>query len=310
MCPPSILMIALAACGGASGVRSVTCYATALVLSSNQAMVTRSYQEVVPVELSLQGRVAVVSGASKGIGRAIATELAREGTDVAICSRTAADLEAVAGDIRGATGRRVLPVAADLATAEGVRHLVRQTVDAFGRVDILVNNAGATQRGNFLTLGDDVWASGFALKHMGYVRLSRALWPHLSRDGRGRVVNIIGGAGRTPSADFMIGGGVNAALMNFTKALALQGAPERILVNGISPGNIRTERYAGRLQQAAAEGGISVEDAEQRLLASQPLGRIGSPEDIAALVAFLCSDRATFIHGTIITVDGGVTACI
>ncbi len=262
------------------------------------------------MDLHLTGRTAMVSGASKGIGKAIAAELAQEGVDVAICSRTAGDLEATSRQIAETTGRRIVPIAADLSTSVGAQAFVDGTLAAFGKVASLVNNAGATQYGDFLSLGDDAWESGFALKHMGYVRLARAVWPHLSRDGRGRVINIIGGAGKTPGADFMIGGGANAALLNFTTALALRGAKERILVNGISPGAIRTDRYFRRVAQTAQERGIRMEDAESDSVASQLLGQIGEPADIAALVAFLCSDRAAFIHGTTIAVDGGVTACI
>lgn len=262
------------------------------------------------MDLNLGGRVAMVSGASRGIGRAIASELAQEGVDVAICARDEGTLGAAARHIASATGRRIVPITADLSTPEGVQAFADGALRAFGRVDILVNNAGATMRGDLLSLDDDAWASGFALKHMGYVRLTRAVWPHLPRDGRGRVINVIGGAGRTPSADFMVGGGVNAALLNFTRALASMGSPENILVNGISPGSIRTERFHGFVRRHASIRGISLEEAEREMVASQPLKRIGTPQDVAALVAFLCSDRASFIHGTAIAVDGGTTPCI
>ncbi len=247
----------------------------------------------------LRGKAALVSGASRGIGLAIARRLAAEGMRVLLVARSAAALEEAAAALPGAAG-----FAADLRRREAAAQAVGAAVGRFGRLDLLVNCAGATQRGDFLTLDDAAWEDGFALKFFGAVRLSRAAWPHL-RTARGGIVNIAGVGGRQPGADFAIGGPVNAALMNLTKALADRGIAEGVRVNCINPGSIRTGRLTGRIRSLAAERGLDEAAAAEALAAQAGIARFGEPEEIAEAVAFLASDAASYIQGAILDVDGG-----
>ena len=253
---------------------------------------------------ALGARVAVVTGASRGIGRAIVTRLATAGCDLVLAARDGASLAEIASLLRE-DGRRVAVVAGDLRTLEGCT-AVRDAALAFPRVDILVNCAGATQGGPLEELGDDIWHDGFALKFFAAVRLSRLLWPQL-RDSRGTVVNIVGGFARTPDPDFAIGGAVNAALANFTKALAGQGLRDDVNVNAIHPGMTVTERLAEILETRAKQAGKSVEEMRRESMKREGIRRLGQPEDVADLVAFLCSPAARHINGTAIAVDGGGT---
>ena len=262
------------------------------------------------MELGLKGKVAIVTGASKGIGQAIAEEFATEGVNLALCARSQALLEDVATDIRRRTDVQALPVAADLSTLPGVQTLVRETLHYFGTVDILVNNAGAIRPGSLLTKPDADWQEDWALKVFGYIRLTREIFPVLQAKGGGRIVNIIGSAGRQPNAGYLAGGGANAALMNMTKALADEGAPHRILVNAINPGPIRTERWDTLMARMAAERGQTPQEVEASWLHDNPLQRPGETHEVAALAVFLASDRASYINGVVIAVDGGATRCI
>jgi 3-oxoacyl-[acyl-carrier protein] reductase len=261
------------------------------------------------MDLGLNGKIALVTGGSKGIGRACAERLAQEGCDVLIVARTARDLEQAAAAIHQASGRRVEICASDLRSAQGCEAAVGALEHAFGRLDILVNNAGATQSGDFFKLDDAIWEDGFALKFYSYVRLSRALWPRL-KEGEGSVVNIIGGASKTPSANFMIGGAVNAAITNFTKALAELGLRDGVAVKAVHPGMTVTGRLESLLKQRADAERMSRDDYEQRELARAGLRRYSQPEDIACLVAFLASPVGQQIHGADVFIDGGATKSI
>ena len=209
-----------------------------------------------------EGKVALVTGGSKGIGRACAARLAAEGCDVMIVARTEADLQGAAEAIANDSGRRVEICATDLRSPQGCQAAVGALKHAFGRFDILVNNAGATQSGDFFKLDDAVWEDGFALKFYACVRLSRALWPVL-KDAQGAVVNVVGGASKTPSANFMIGGAVNAAITNFTKALAELGLRDGVTVNAVHPGMTVTGRLDSLLNQRAAADGLSRDDVRE-----------------------------------------------
>jgi 3-oxoacyl-[acyl-carrier protein] reductase len=261
------------------------------------------------VDLGMRDKVALVTGGSKGIGRACAERLAAEGCDVMIVARTEADLEAAADAIAKASGRRIETCAADLRSPQGCEAAIGALKHAFGRLDILVNNAGATQSGDFCKLDDSVWEDGFALKFYAGVRLARALWP-LLKDAQGAVVNVIGGASKTPSANFMIGGAVNAAITNFTKALAELGLRDGVTVNAVHPGMTVTGRLDALLNQRAAADSLSREAYEERELARSGLRRYGRPEDVASLVAYLASPLAEQIHGADLFVDGGATKTI
>lgn len=261
------------------------------------------------MDLDLTGKVAVVTGGSRGIGRAVGLRLAAEGCDVMLAARTQVDLETAAEEIRRETGRRVDICPGDLRSPEGCDTLVARQGKVFGGLDILVNNAGATQAGNFLDLEDDVWEDGFALKFYSYLRLCRGFWPLLV-SSQGAVVNVIGAASKTPNPTFMIGGAVNAAVTNFTKALAGLGLEDNVVVNAVHPGPVVTERLNALLDQRAAALGMSREEAERRSRKAQGVRAYSQPEDVAALVAYLASPVARQIHGADVFVDGGLTKAL
>ena len=256
---------------------------------------------------SAEAKVAVISGGSRGIGKAIALKLAQDGCDCLLVARTEQNLVETATQIRQQTGRRIEICATDLRSPAGCKAVYQKTGDSFGKIDILINNAGATQGGLFLDLDDSVWEDGFALKFYAAVRLSRLLWPML-KESKGTVINIIGGAARTPDPGFMIGGAVNAALANFSKALSGLGLQDDVNVNVVHPGSTVTERltelFAGRAKLANS----TIEEIQRTSLENSGIRRLGTPDDVAALVAFLCSPAARHIQGVAIAVDGGATS--
>lgn len=252
------------------------------------------------------GQSAVVTGSNRGIGAAIAIELARCGARVTLTGRDPDALNVMRAAIEGIGGVRPTVVACDLREPDAARKVIDAAAQAGGGVDILVNNAGATKRGDFLSLTDEDFLDGFALKFHGAVRMTRHAWPHLVR-AKGKLVNIIGIGSRTPAMDFTIGGSVNSAIVNFTKAMADRGLKDGIRVNAVNPGHIVTDRLRRRVEALAKAEGISYEAAEDKSRHEHGILRFGSSEEIAHLTAFLCSDRATYIHGATIDIDGGAT---
>ena len=257
------------------------------------------------MDLQLSNQVAIVTGASRGIGRAIAETLSAEGMKVVLVARSRAELETLAASLPTASFVHAL----DLRKPESAEQVVAETIQHFGRLDLLVNNAGATRRGDFLTLTDGEWQDGFDLKFFGAMRLSRAAWPYL-QSAEGRIVNIIGVGGRNGSAEFTIGGSVNAALMNLTKALADRGVREGVRVNAVNPGSIATERLQTRIKSYAKEKNITPEEAAEQMPREMKITRFGNPEEIARAVAFLASPQAAYIQGAILDVDGGATRAL
>jgi NAD(P)-dependent dehydrogenase (short-subunit alcohol dehydrogenase family) len=253
----------------------------------------------------LANKVAVITGGSRGIGREIAVEFARAGAHTVIVSSSADNLAAAAKTI-AAGGAAPLAIAADLRTLEGCQQVFDGVKDRFNRCDILVCSAGATRAGNFVELPDQAWIDGYALKFFGCVRMCRLFWPML-KAAQGFVVNIGGGAARSPGADFSIGASVNAAMGNFSKALSQLGKRDGVNVNVIHPGATETERFYQLLEQRSKASGKSVEQLKEEATAKDGLRRLGKPDDIAALALFLCSDKARHIQGTAIAVDGGTT---
>lgn len=258
--------------------------------------------------MRLSQTTAIVTGSSKGIGRAIAIRLAQEGARVTLCARDPEALETVSKEIQTAGGSAEF-LALDLREPQNPARLAAFAVERFGAIDIVVNNAGATKRGEFESLTDEDWADGFALKFFGSVRLTRAAWPHLKRS-QGSLLFISGIGGRTPGSQFTIGGSVNAAMLSFTKAMADAGLRDRVQVNAISPGTVRTGRFQRRLEAFAAGRKIDVSQAEQRYVEEENITRVGEPADIAALAAFIVSPEGRFLHGSLIDMDGGSTKTI
>jgi 3-oxoacyl-[acyl-carrier protein] reductase len=250
-------------------------------------------------------KVAVVTGGSRGIGREIAVELAHLGAQTVIVSSSADNLASAAKTI-ASTGLAPLTITADLRTLESCQKVFDSVSDKFNRCDILVCSAGATRAGNFTELPDQAWIDGYALKFFGCVRMCRLFWP-LLKAAQGSIVNIGGGAARSPGADFSIGASVNAAMGNFSKALSQLGKRDGVNVNVIHPGATETERFYQLLEQRSKASGKSVEQLKLEATAKDGLRRLGKPTDIAALALFLCSEKAQHIQGTAIAVDGGST---
>ena len=254
---------------------------------------------------AIDGKIAIVTGASRGIGRAIALRLARNGAKILLVARNEGALASVAEEI-SSVGGTPKAWAADLREAAAPAVAVSAAIEAFGALDIVVNNAGATKRGDFLELTDADWLDGFALKFFGAVRLVRAAWPHLVRR-RGSVLNIIGIGGRTPGAEFTIGGSVNGAGLSFTKALADIGIRDGVQVNAINPGWVRTDRLRALLQSTADQLGGDMLAAVEQVLRRSNIVRLGEPEDVANLAAFILSAEGSLLQGSLIDLDGGQT---
>jgi NAD(P)-dependent dehydrogenase (short-subunit alcohol dehydrogenase family) len=262
------------------------------------------------MELGLSGKVAVVTGGSAGIGKAVAGVLAGEGAQVAICARSPDGLEAAQREIEAETGSDVLTVQADFSHPQDIERSVQETVDHFGGVDILVHSVGSSMFGSFDQVPDERWVSDINLKLLGAVRVCRAAIPHIRKRGGGRIVNIAGNSGKQPYMWHYPGGASNAALLHFTHALAQELCKDNILVTAVCPGPVETRRLRKQIGALAALWEMPVEEAEKHFYESQPMGRAATPEEVAYLVAFLVSDKASYISGTYVTIDGCITKCI
>ena len=263
------------------------------------------------MDLGITGRRALVTGASLGIGRAIAEELAREGCDVAMVARTEGPLRKAADEIARATGRRVVAMPADASVAENIVGAVEKATRALGgSIDILVNNAGSTPEDGIDRVDFDKWRYSVDLKQFGYARFIQLVLPAMRAQKWGRIVNVIGRSGHQPRPVYLAGGAVNAGLLSFTKGLAEECAKDNVLVTGVNPGPIDTPRWRTLREAAVRTRGITAEQYDGSAIAGVPLGRIGTSEEVAAVVLFLCSERASFVTGEIVNVDGGGTRCI
>jgi len=258
------------------------------------------------MDMGLKGTVALVTAASQGLGKAIATELAREGVDLAICARHVDTLEEAANEIRGVTGARVVAVAADVSTLEGVEAAIKATTDNFGRLDILVNNAGGPPAGDFTKHDDDAWEHAFEQNLMSAVRLVRSALPYLKESGRGRIINLTSSAVKQPIDGLILSNSIRAAVVGLAKTLSKELAPFNITVNNIAPGSFDTARVRQLAEFQAKAMGAPVEQVRKGAEAQIPLGRYGRPEELAYLAVFLASDKASFITGTTIQIDGGM----
>ena len=262
------------------------------------------------MELGLAGKAALVGGASRGIGRAVALGLAAEGCRVAICARGRERLESTAGEICSATGAEVIAVPCDMSQPDDIRRFVAVTVEAFGRLDIIVNNAGGPPAGPFEAHGEDAWEQALSQNFLSVVRTVREALPHLRAAGGGRIINITSVAVKEPIPGLILSNATRLGVVGLAKTLSRELGPHGITVNNVCPGLTLTDRmremYGGR---AEAEG-RSLEELLGEEARRIPLGRLAQPEDIAALVVFLASEPARHITGTTIQVDGGSTAAV
>ncbi len=256
------------------------------------------------MDLGLSGRVAMVTGGSRGIGRACAHELAREGASVAVVARDGARLAEVANELE-AFGVNALPVAADLATAEGCAAAVEEAVEQLGPVDVLINNAGAAGMAPILDLPTDVIDSAIGLKLYGYLRLAQLVAPGMQERGWGRIVNIAGGAGSSPTEGNFPTGLANIGVLNMTRALSDAVASDGVLVNTICPGMTDTDRGRELLGAQAERRGVSIEQQLADTGARLPAGRIAEAEEIARVATFFASDACSYVHSSSIYMDGG-----
>ncbi|MGH7389858.1 MAG: SDR family oxidoreductase [Candidatus Rokuibacteriota bacterium] len=262
------------------------------------------------MDLELENKVAVVGGASKGLGRACAEVLAQEGVKVALCSRSHADLETAAKEIRDTTGAETLAFAGDLDRPETVRALIAAAVGRFGRLDIMVNNSGGPPLARAHDATEEQWATAVQRSLLFFARMSREAVPHLKRQGGGRIINILASTVYQPIPNLALSGATRMGVVAFAKSLADEVGRDGILVNNVCPGSILSERMLSNVTARARELGISVEEALARRAAETAVGRIGEPKELAYLVAFLASGKSSYITGTTILVDGGLVRSV
>jgi NAD(P)-dependent dehydrogenase (short-subunit alcohol dehydrogenase family) len=253
----------------------------------------------------LQGKVAIITGASKGIGKAIAVALAEEGVRLALCARDDRELKLASDEIQIHTKADIIAIKANVTKLNDIRRFVTATVKKFTRVDILVNNAGGAHIGGIFQTSDEEWEYHIQLKLMGYIRMAREVISHMRTIGGGKIINIVGTAGKEPNALYMVPGVTNGALLNFTKSLAGELVPDRITVNSINPGTTDTPLTGETVNAMAVLLQKSPEDTRQMILDKSPLHRLMTPEEVAKVVTFFASDAANSINGASINVDAG-----
>jgi 3-oxoacyl-[acyl-carrier protein] reductase len=262
------------------------------------------------MDLGLKDKVAIIGGASKGLGRASAQVLAEEGAKVTICSRTSADLEKAADEIRASTGAEVLTYAADLDELSSITGLIEATVEKFGGLDILVNNSGGPPLARSSDATEEQWETAVHRSLIFFGRMCRESLPHLKARGGGRIINILASTVYNPIPNLALSGATRMGVVAYSKSLADEVGRDGILVNNVCPGSILSDRMLSNVTSRAKELGISVEDALDNRAQDTALGRVGQPVELANLVAFLASDKSTYITGTTILVDGGLVRSV
>jgi 3-oxoacyl-[acyl-carrier protein] reductase len=257
------------------------------------------------VDLGLRDKRALVTASSKGIGRACALELAREGADVVICARGAEALEAARAEIAGETGRKVTAVTCDLNFGAQIEELVQRALVELGGLDVLVTNAGGPPSGHFMDFDDEAWMKAVTLNLMSVVRLNRAAVDVMRRAGGGAIVNLTSISVKEPIKGLVLSNAVRAGVAGLSKTLANELGPEGIRVNVVCPGYTATDRMTELMSARAEREGRSYDEIAAGFYESVPLGRFADPADIARMVTFLASDAAAYVNGITVQVDGG-----
>jgi 3-oxoacyl-[acyl-carrier protein] reductase len=257
------------------------------------------------MDLGIAGKVAAVGGASTGLGRAIAAALAHEGARVAICARGAEQLERTAGELREASGQQVLAYPVDLATENGPQEFIEATVKELGGLDILVTNAGGPPATTSSQTPAEAWAAALELSMLSAIRMSQAAIPHMKRNGWGRIVCITSISVKSPLPAMVLSNTVRPGVVGYAKTVSQEFAADGITVNVVCPGYMATDRVSELAETRAAQSGQTVEQVMTGLVGNIPSGRMGDPKELGDLVAFLASERAAYITGTAIHIDGG-----
>ena len=262
------------------------------------------------MDLELKDKVAIIGGASKGLGRACADVLAQEGAKITICSRTEADLEQAAAEIRDTTGAEVLVFPADLESYESIQALVSATVAEYGQLDIMVNNSGGPPLARSFNATEEQWETAVQRSLYFFARMSREAIPHLKEQGGGRIINILASTVYQPIPNLALSGATRMGVVAFAKSLADEVGRDGILVNNVCPGSILSERMLSNVTARAQELGITVEEGLAQRASETAVGRIGEPVELANLVAFLASSKSSYVTGTTILVDGGLVRSV
>lgn len=257
------------------------------------------------MELGLKGKVAIVTGSTEGIGKATAFKFAQEGAKVAICGRRAEMVVKTVDELKRAGGD-AFGMAADIGKASDIEKFINAVVEHFGRLDILVNNAGTSKRGKFLEIDDAAWSADLELKVFGAIRCTRLAVPHMRKQGGGRIINVTNIGAKQPGAESMPTTLSRAAGLAFTKALSKEYAPEKILVNTVCIGKIKS----GQHERTRARAGLSADEYYTKAGKEIPLGRFGEAEEAANAIVFLASGAASYVTGTSINLDGGISGVL
>ena len=262
------------------------------------------------MDLGLEGRVAIVGGASRGLGRACAMGLAEEGARVVVSSRRAEPLQATAEEIRSATGMEVLAVPGDLSSLDDIQNLIQRTADHFGRLDIVVSNSGGPPEGRAVDTNEENWERAIQMALQFFIRMSREAVPHLRQQSWGRIINILASTVYQPIDNLATSGVTRLGAVAFAKSLADEVGRDNILVNNVAPGFLLTDRMTELFKTRARETDTELDAVMQARASTIPLGRFGQPEELANLVTFLASEKNSYVTGTTILVDGGVVRSI
>lgn len=258
----------------------------------------------------LQGKVALITGASKGIGKAIALAFAEEGVRLALCARDEQQLKLTADEIQIHTHADVIAVKANMTKLNDIRRFISAAEKKFDRIDILVNNAGGAHVGGIETTTDEEWEYHIQLKLLGYMRTAREVIPIMKKNNGGKIINIVGTAATEAGSHFMVPGVTDAALLSFTKTLSKELGPEKIFVNSINPGTTDTPLTVETIKLLAERSQKTPEEVRQAMIAASPQGRLATPEDVAKIAVFLASDASNFMNGISMNVDAGKTSAV